>query len=89
MIENLRSEIDQIDDEIVRLLHHRLVLASQIGKIKSQIQQEIKDPQREEAIIQRLESKGLLSKKQIQLIYQNIFLLTQQIQEESHAISFH
>lgn len=89
MIENLRLEIDQIDDEIIRLLHHRLALASQIGKIKSQIQQEIKDFQREEAIIQRLESKGLLSKKQIQLIYQNIFLLTQQIQEESHAVSFH
>lgn len=82
MIRKLRLEIDAIDDAMLKLLRSRLDLASKIGQIKSQNHQEVLDLQREEEILERLSCKGLLKKEQIALIYQAIFTLTKQIQEE-------
>lgn len=82
MIEELRLEIDAIDDAILELLKSRFDLAGKIGQIKNQNKQEILDPQREEEILMRLSRKGILKREQIALVYQAIFALTKQIQEE-------
>lgn len=82
IIQDLRSQIDRIDDEILELLSKRLNVASQIGAIKRKSSQKIDDIQREEEIIARLSQKGVLDEYQIKMIYQQIFLLTKQIQEE-------
>lgn len=83
VIEELRFKIDLVDDALLELLKCRLILVSQIGKIKHQNQQEILDLQREEEILNRLSHRGVLTKEQIDGIYQAIFALTKQIQEES------
>lgn len=82
VIEELRLEIDAIDDAILELLKSRFELASKIGQIKSQKHQDILDLQREEEILERLSRKGILKKEQITLIYQAIFASTKQVQEE-------
>lgn len=81
-MQDLRSKIDKIDDEILKLLTERLSLASQIGEIKKQTSKDISDFEREEQIIERLSQKGNLTKEQITMIYQKIFLLTKQVQRE-------
>lgn len=82
VIEELRFKIDRVDDALLELLKCRLILASQIGKIKNQSQQEVLDIQREEEILERLSRKEILTREQIEPIYQAIFALTKQIQEE-------
>lgn len=82
VIEMLRLEIDAIDDAILKLLKSRFDLVSKIGQIKNQNDQDILDLQREEEILERLSRKGILKKEQVTLIYQAIFALTKQIQED-------
>lgn len=82
VIEELRFKIDLIDDALLELLKCRLMLASQIGGIKNQSKQEVLDLQREEEILERLSRRGVLTREQIDLLYQAIFALTKQIQEE-------
>lgn len=81
-IEELRLKIDLIDDALLELLKCRLMLASEIGKIKNQTQQDVLDLRREKEIIERLSCAKVLEKDQINLIYQAIFALTKQVQGE-------
>lgn len=82
VIQDLRRQIDALDDEILELLARRISLANQIGEIKKHCKQEIKDKKREEEILRRLGLQNKLTRGQIDLIYEAIFALTQQIQEE-------
>ncbi len=52
-----RAEIDAIDDGIFILLEKRLHAAKKISKIKKETGKEIKDPQREVQLFQRLKEK--------------------------------
>lgn len=82
VIEELRSQIDGLDDAILGLLQKRLMIVSEIGEFKRQNQQTISNLQREEEILDRLSAKGILPREQIEPIYRAIFALTRQIQEE-------
>lgn len=82
-LEKLRGEIDKIDDEIVALLERRLKIAKQIGELKTRLNIEVYNPEREEQILKRLQSISSLSSHQITHIYQSIFTLTKVLQEEN------
>ncbi len=54
----LREKIEAVDDEILRLLNHRAQIVQEVGKVKSKINMDYYSPNREEAILKRLESQN-------------------------------
>ena len=59
-IEELRSKIDKIDTQLLKLLNQRMRIVFDVGKIKNALKEGVYRPEREKAIIDRLceESKG-------------------------------
>jgi len=53
-LEKLRERIDQIDEEILKLLNERAKIAKEIGEIKKQKNMEIHVPERERAIFEKI-----------------------------------
>ncbi len=56
-IKELREQIDEIDDELLSLLHNRIEIARQIGKRKSELEKEqtvYLSPERQIEILQRI-----------------------------------
>jgi chorismate mutase / prephenate dehydratase len=51
----LRQQLDQTDDEIVRLLARRLETIALIGKAKAEHATAVRDPERERAVIERVD----------------------------------
>lgn len=74
-IDDLRLEIDAIDDEILSLLNKRMNCVQKIGELKKSSRTNIYRPEREKAILSRLINKnsGLLNKSAIEAIYFEIF----------------
>lgn len=73
-LENLRSRIDNIDQNILKLLNERANCAAEIGKIKAKECSVVFVPGREQAVFQKLEAenKGPLSNEAIRYIYREI-----------------
>ena len=57
IIENNRKKIDEIDEEIIRLLNERMKLSKEIGKIKQKNNISIEDKEREKELIKKLFQK--------------------------------
>lgn len=55
-IQNLREKINKIDSEIALLLKNRLISVKKIGDLKKEQNLPIKDSNREDSIISRLDS---------------------------------
>lgn len=74
-LENLRKKIDQVDEQILKLLNQRMEFVDEIGNIKRQNNSIIYHPDREKEIIDRLVklSDGKLSRPAIEAIYLEIF----------------
>ena len=53
-IEELRTKIDKIDSEILKLLNDRMNVVHEIGVIKSASNESVYRPEREKEIIDRL-----------------------------------
>lgn len=79
----LRRQIDEIDEEIVRLLSQRMELVKEVGKLKKELNLSPEDPLREKEIIHRLTKSagGLLSRSEISQIFRPIFSATKRVQE--------
>jgi len=84
-LKKLRSEIDNIDNEILKLLNKRMKIAKKIGKIKNRENKQIYKPEREKEIIDRLvkiskEDNGILRDKDIKAIFSEIFAISRMFQ---------
>ncbi len=81
-LENLRANINKIDDEIIKLLNKRMEFVKQVGILKHTEGSPIYRPAREEEIITRLckNSDGLLSNEAIKAIYQEIFAISRNLE---------
>ena len=55
-IDELRVEIDRLDDELLRIFNRRADFALKIGEIKNSLGMAVYDPAREKAIFQRMKS---------------------------------
>jgi chorismate mutase len=53
-IERWRKEIDELDEELLRLLNMRARLAVKVGSLKRATGMPVRDPEREEFVLQRL-----------------------------------
>jgi chorismate mutase/prephenate dehydratase len=82
-LEELRQKIDDVDNDIIRLIAERISLAEQIGGIKRRQGQQIEDKQREEAIlahIRQIASGKGINQADIESIYRRIFVASKSIQ---------
>ncbi len=80
-LDNLRSKINNIDDEILSLLSNRSKIVLEIGKLKKD--NLVVDPDREQKILDRLSSKftGSYSKDTIVRLWREIFQSSEKIQK--------
>ena len=80
---NLRQKIDALDEQILSLLNERMAVVKQVGKLKDKTQSLIYRPERERAIIKRLEAlnSGLLTARAIESIYQEIFAFSRNLEK--------
>ncbi len=72
----LRTEITQLDTQLLILLAKRLQLVRKIGEYKKMHNLPVKDEKREEEILQDLSEKGKslhISQELIKLIWKSIF----------------
>ena len=71
----LRTLLDNIDNNILQLLEERMDIVRQVGVIKLEFNIPIEDIRREEKIIKKLKniSKNNLTKSQLKKIFQTIF----------------
>jgi chorismate mutase len=53
-IDDLRKEIDRLDNELLRIFNERAGLALKIGEIKKGLELPVYDPAREKRIFQRM-----------------------------------
>ena len=69
-----RRKIDDMDEQIVRLLHQRAAAAVEIGRIKQESRAPIYEPNREQAVFEHVSrvNGGPLTAAQLQDIYDRV-----------------
>jgi len=80
-IAELRAQIDDIDEKIVRLLNERAYQALAIRDLKPEAQLGLYDPKREEEIFERLASfnEGPLFNDDLRTIYSTILRVSKEM----------
>jgi chorismate mutase/prephenate dehydratase len=83
MLDDLRKQIDEIDDELIQLLSKRMDVVKKVGELKQTDNSAIYRPEREKAIIDRLEANkqgSLLNRSAIEAIFLEIFAVSRNIE---------
>ena len=57
-IDTIRKNINQLDDDLLRIFNQRAALALKIGEVKKQLGLPIYDPRREKIIFKRMQEKN-------------------------------
>lgn len=85
-MDNERQKIDEVDQEVARLLQKRADLAHQIGKFKAREGKSAFDPARE-AEVQRAvaQVEGMLSPAQLEAIFSEIISVCRAIEQPLHV----
>lgn len=82
-LNEIRSQIDAVDDEMTALLAKRLQIVSQVAQAKKETGKLVRDPAREAAILKRIaERTGEEYAEYILTVYQTIFDVSCHYQEE-------
>ncbi len=73
-IDDIRQEIDELDDSLLELLSRRAEKVIEIGRLKEQTQRAVFDPARERKILDRLNArnKGPLSRAAVEDVFGSI-----------------
>jgi chorismate mutase/prephenate dehydratase len=84
-LDDCRDAIDAIDNEVLKLLNKRMAVVERVGEIKNESGGAIYRPEREKAIIERLESQsidanGALNKSAIEAIFLEIFAVSRNLE---------
>ena len=77
----LRNQLDTIDNKLLDLINERMQIVHKVGALKAKSGGAIYRPEREKAIIERLEKinqekKGLLNKSAIEALFLEIFAIS-------------
>ena len=82
-LEKLGKEIDNLDEEIIRLLKKRMHISKEVGKLKEILDIPVEDKMREKEIIDRLNTYAgkNLSEEQLIRIFTAVFRSSKQVQE--------
>ena len=81
-LEQLRQQIDELDNEMLEILNKRMEVVKHVGELKKTTQTVIYRPEREKQIIDRLAemSQGLLTRPAIEAIYLEIFAVSRNLE---------
>lgn len=81
-LEEYRKQIDDLDNRILDLLAQRMEVVKQVGDLKRKTKATIYRPEREKAIIDRLDkmNKGLLNRAAIEAIFLEIFAVARNLE---------
>jgi len=74
-LEDLRKDIDRVDEVLVRLLNERARCACEIGRIKKEQKVEIYQPEREKQVLEHVKSvarEGPLEPEAIARLFERI-----------------
>ncbi len=73
-IENLRVEIDALDEELLQIFNKRAALALQIGHIKKELDMPIYNPKREQHIFEKMQqlNPGPLDDQAIKRLFERV-----------------
>jgi len=87
-IADWRKRIDELDEQIVKLLNERAACAIAIGEIKRQNAAAIYEPRREQQVIEhaRKSNPGPLAGEQVQDIYERIMDIMRSLQRPDHGV---
>jgi len=87
-IADWRKKIDELDEQIVKLLNERAACAIAIGDIKRNNGAAIYEPQREQQVIAhaRKANAGPLADEQVKDIYERIMDIMRSLQRPDHGI---
>jgi chorismate mutase/prephenate dehydratase len=83
-IEDIRHEINALDEELIRLLNRRASLSIAIGRMKRATDKDIFDPSREDDIIHHLcpMIEPPLTKPMVERLFREIFSISRAIQQK-------
>jgi chorismate mutase len=86
-LDNWRSEIDDIDREIMALLNRRASVARDVGRVKARAGLPVVDIEREDEILRRVvaRNEGLLENETVLGIYRRILETSREIQIRTMA----
>ena len=81
----LRNTLDNIDNELLTLLNKRMKTVHKVGELKAKSGGAIYRPEREQAIIQRLDElskqqNGMLNKQAIEAIFLEVFAVSRNLE---------
>jgi len=81
-LDDLRNKIDSIDNQVLDLLNNRMQVVKQVGELKRASNAIIYRPEREKAIIDRLEkmNNGLLTRAAIEAIFLEVFAVSRNME---------
>ncbi|RXJ76297.1 chorismate mutase [Arcobacter sp. F155] len=81
-LQELRDKLDSIDNKLLELVNERMDIVHQVGLLKAQSGGAIYRPEREKAIIDRLESlnKGKLNRAAIEALFLEIFAISRNLE---------
>lgn len=82
-LDELRQQIDQIDDQMLQLLNQRMEIVKEVGNLKRTTNTVIYRPEREKSIIDRLAKYNegkLLNRAAIEAIYLEIFAVSRNLE---------
>lgn len=81
-IEHWRKEIDEIDDELLRLLNVRARLALKVGALKQAAHLPFCDPERERTVLERLQemNPGPLDERAVSKVFRRIIRESRHVQ---------
>ena len=79
---DLRKTIDELDQEIIRLLKERMHISKKVGALKEKLHIPIEDQNREKEIIERLTQQvgKNLTEEQLIRIFTAVFKSSKQVQ---------
>lgn len=81
----VRQKMDELDEQIVRLLSRRIVLSSELAQGQKRMGGPVLDEMREKAVLERVSRAGGETGKALCRIYESIFSESRRIQRESTA----
>ncbi|MGQ4875105.1 MAG: prephenate dehydratase [Promethearchaeia archaeon] len=88
-LEELREEINHIDDEIIELLNKRGLIVQEISDVKNKLGMDVFQPKREQEIIDRIKSKSkILKRHNIESIWKEIMGACKEIQYSIIRVGF-
>ena len=82
-LEELRRQIDSIDDKLLELLNERIKVVQKVGELKHRTGGAIYRPEREKAIVERLikQNSGPLTEPAIEAIFLEIFAVARNFEQ--------